>query len=78
MARMTKLQKAILKADNEAKRQLRHAEVALAVKNGCPICGAGIRRNLSMTGWFQCSQLGAEGFRADATKPSCSWQCFAD
>ncbi len=78
MARMTKVERDRLKAENEAKRQARHAEVAKAIEVGCPECGAKIRRNLSMTGWWQCSQLGAEGFRADSSKPSCSWQTFAD
>ena len=44
----------------------------------CPTCGAGLRRNLSIAGWWQCEQLGAEGFRKDASKPSCSWQGFTE
>jgi hypothetical protein len=31
-----------------------------------------------LTGWWQCSQYGAEGFRADSTKPSCGWQGFTE
>jgi hypothetical protein len=42
----------------------------------CPTCGAGLKRNLALTGWWQCEQLGAEGFRKDSSKPSCSFQCF--
>lgn len=42
----------------------------------CPTCGAKLKRNLSMTGWWQCSQLGAEDFRADKNKPSCNFQMF--
>jgi ssDNA-binding Zn-finger/Zn-ribbon topoisomerase 1 len=57
---------------NEAREAARYA-VAL---NKCPLCGAPLRRNLSITGWWQCSQYGAEGFRADSSKPSCSWQGF--
>ena len=74
--RLTKAQKASARQEEEAKRQERLAEVRLAFIKGCPLCGATIKRNLSMTGWYQCSQLGAVGFRADAEKPSCSWQTF--
>ena len=42
----------------------------------CPLCFRPLRRNLSLTGWWQCSQLGAETHRADPTQPSCSWQGF--
>lgn len=56
-----------------------HAETKAVVASGkCPVCGAGLRRNLSLTGWWQCEQLGAEGFRKDASKPSCSWQGFTE
>ena len=54
-----------------------HAKNSAIVATGkCPDCGAGLRRNLSMTGWWQCEQLGAETFRKDPTKPPCSFQCF--
>jgi len=42
----------------------------------CPRCGSGFRRNLALTGWWQCEQYGAPGFRADDAKPSCAWQGF--
>jgi len=55
----------------------RIAEAKAIVSTGvCPDCGARLRRNLSLTGWWQCSQLGADGFRADSTKPSCNFQTF--
>lgn len=44
----------------------------------CPLCGGKPKRNPSMTGWWQCEQLGAVGFRKDASKPSCSWQGFTE
>lgn len=54
-------------------------QVVTAVKiNRCPTCGAGLRRNLALTGWWQCEQFGADGFRKDSTKPSCSWQGFTE
>lgn len=53
------------------------AEVQAVVAAGyCPRCGAAVKRNLSLTGWWQCEQLGAEGFRKDPNKPSCNWQGF--
>ena len=56
-----------------------HAEARRVVQSGkCPQCGSPVRRNLALTGWWQCSQYGAEGFRADSSKPSCSWQGFTE
>lgn len=53
------------------------AETRRIVATGvCPTCGGAIKRNLSLAGWYQCEQLGAVGFRKDASKPSCSWQGF--
>ena len=73
MARQTKAEKAAYKAKMEAQR----AEAIRIVTAGkCPQCGEGFRQNLAMTGWYQCVQFGAEGFRKDASKPSCSFQCF--
>ena len=62
---------AIVRMD-EAREAARYA----VAQNKCPHCGAPLRRNLALTGWWQCSQYGAEGFRADSSKPSCSWQGF--
>lgn len=54
-----------------------HEEAIAIVKTGtCPQCGSGLHRNNSLTGWWQCDQYGSEGFRKDATKPACSFQCF--
>lgn len=61
------------------KQAERIAEARRIVSTGCcPQCGAKLRRNLAITGWWQCSQYGAEGFRADSSKPSCSWQTFTE
>ena len=55
----------------------RYAEAQAIVATGiCPDCGRKLRRNLSITGWWQCEQLGADTHRADPTKPSCSFQTF--
>ncbi len=46
----------------------------LVVATGkCPRCGSKLRRNLSVTGWWQCEQVGAVGFRARAADAPCSW-----
>lgn len=73
MARMTKAEKTAQVTKATARR-----EEAIRIVSGgvCPCCGAGIRRNLSMAGWYQCQQYGAPGFRKDANKPSCGWQTF--
>lgn len=44
----------------------------------CPQCGSGLRRNLALTGWWQCEQYGADGFRARSEDPACSWQTFTE
>jgi uncharacterized protein YbbK (DUF523 family) len=60
-----------------ARADARHAEARAVVATGkCPSCGAGLRRNLSLTGWWQCQQYGAVTHRADPTAPACSWQTF--
>ncbi len=66
-------------AASNARIQAAHEETKRVVASGkCPLCGGGLRRNLSLTGWWQCEQLGAEGFRKDPAKPSCSWQGFTE
>lgn len=64
---------------HEARMDAIHAEVqAVVAKGECPQCGSGLRRNSSITGWWQCEQYGAEGFRARAADPPCSWQGFTE
>jgi len=75
MPRMTKAEKAKIAAERQARNE---RECAIVRGGNCPQCGAGIRRNLALTGWFQCQQYGAVGFRKDSTKPSCSWQTFIE
>jgi len=55
------------------------AEARAVVATGhCPKCGGALKRNLALTGWWQCAQYGAEGFRVDSSSPSCSFQTFTD
>ena len=66
-------------AEGRIAQQARYREVAAIVATGrCPQCGSQVKRNLALTGWWQCSQFGSDGFRADSSKPQCSWQGFAE
>lgn len=68
-----------LREEAKARIAMAHAATRAIVATGkCPDCGAPLRCNLSLTGWWQCSQLGAEGFRADSSKPPCGWQGFTE
>lgn len=63
----------------QARMEAARAEVRRAVATGrCPTCARELRRNTSMAGWYQCTQYGAVGFRADASQPSCNWQGFTE
>lgn len=73
--RMTKAEKQAEAAKREASYAAARAIVAT---NCCPDCGRKLRRNLSLTGWWQCSQYGAVGFRDDASQPSCNFQTFTE
>lgn len=64
-----------LEAESRRKAAIEEARAVLTA-NRCPQCGAGIRRNLALTGWIQCEQYGSEGFRKDSAKPACSYQAF--
>ena len=75
MARMTKAEKQRIIAEREA----RHAAAIAIVREGkCPKCGSAIRRNLSMAGWYQCEQFGAETHRKRPQDPPCGWQIFTE
>lgn len=70
------------RADREAGRKIREARFAEARRivgaGRCPLCGRPLRRNLSLAGWYQCEQFGAEGFRKDPAAPSCPFQTFTE
>ena len=69
------------KANAEAKARMEksRAECKAVVASGkCPRCQSPLRRNLALTGWWQCSQYGSDGFRKDSTKPACDWQGFTE
>lgn len=50
----------------------------IVAKGVCPQCGSALRSNLAISGWWQCEQYGAVGFRKDSTRPSCSFQTFTE
>lgn len=55
------------------------AEVAAVVASGrCPDCGAGLHRNTSLAGWWQCDRSGSGHFRRDLTGQHCEWQGFTE
>jgi hypothetical protein len=57
------------------------AEVRAVVATGvCPRCGTKLRRNLALTGWWQCGAYGEPGFRRpeDRDKAHCEWQGFTE
>ena len=56
-----------------------HAKArAIVASNACPQCGRGLRRNLALSGWWQCEQFGAPQFRRDPIQPACSFQTFTE
>jgi len=65
----------------EARERIEAAQMkarAIVETGKCPYCGRPLRRNLALAGWWQCSQFGAEDFRADPGAPSCDFQCFTE
>lgn len=76
---MTRSEKTAARKAAQQRIEAAQAAARIIVQNGtCPDCGAPLRRNLSITGWWQCEQYGAIGWRKDANKPPCSFQCFTD
>ncbi len=68
-----------MRTESLARMAAAQAQVCTIVAMGkCADCGGGLRRNLSLTGWWQCEQFGAVGFRKDAMRPACNWQGFTD
>lgn len=74
------------KRQREQARRLQNVRIArerermsIIVQGGkCPECGSALRRNTSMSGWWQCEQIGAPSFRARPSDPHCSFQGFTE
>ena len=80
---MTKAQKAAetRKQNQETKARLEAIQAgirAIVAGGKCPDCGSALRRNLSLAGWYQCEQYGAENFRARSSDAACGWQGFTE
>ena len=67
------------RAQKIREQEARFAENRAIVARGtCPYCGSGLRRNNSLTGWWQCEQLGSAQFRARPEERPCSFQTFTE
>lgn len=76
--RKSKYSNLCIKCDVKERKES-HAEALAIVSAGvCPKCGRGLKRNNSMTGWWQCEQSGSELFRKYPDKPSCPFQTFTE
>lgn len=75
MARTSKAEMARIKAEREARHE---AARAIVSKGKCPQCGSKLRRNLSLAGWWQCEQFGADTHRARPDESPCGWQIFTE
>lgn len=72
--RKAKEQAASITRMNEARAETQR----IVATSKCPKCGSALRRNWSLTGWWQCEQNGAETFRKRPADPACSWQGFTE
>lgn len=77
---MTKQERAERRAERKASAErIAQAQTetrAIVATGVCPCCGSKLKRNLSITGWWQCEQFGSVGFRARDNDPQCGWQGF--
>ena len=81
MSREERAERKRLRAESDARMAAAKAEAVRVVAGGvCPQCGAPLRRNLSLTGWWQCGAFGEVQFRSPGCeeRPKCSFQCFTD
>ena len=74
--RKAKLAMTCTKCAHEKHEQCVAKAKAIVGSNCCPDCGDELKRNLAMTGWYQCVQFGNEDFRKNPAAPSCGFQCF--
>lgn len=66
------------KAHAARMESLQSAARAVVANGKCPDCGAGIHRNITIAGWWQCDRSGSASFRRDNTGAHCSWQTFTE
>ena len=81
---MTKEERAAKKWEwneyRERRIQILIRNLAIIRSKVCPLCGCGIHRNLSLSGWWQCNASGTEQYRVGdgIGKPHCNFDCFYD
>ena len=63
-------------AEAEASRRYYENVRSIVASGVCPLCGAGLRRNMALLGWWQCEQYGAPEWRKNPEAPDCGWQGF--
>lgn len=82
MAKMsieTRRERAAARKASAARIAEEQAKTRAIVATGvCPSCGSKIKRNLALTGWYQCEQYGSVGFRARNADAQCGWQGFTE
>jgi hypothetical protein len=79
--RIEQAEKKAARAASAARIAAAQAEMRAHVARGtCPHCGARLRLNTSMTGWWQCGRYGSDNFRAPEYRglPGCSFQGFTE
>ena len=65
------------RAASKARMEAAYVEARSIVATGkCPRCGSALKRNLSITGWWQCGQFGEPPFRLNSKGPECNWYCM--
>ena len=67
------------RAASKARIETAISEAREIVKKGvCPHCGARLRYNSAIAGWWQCGRYGVDQFRDPEYRghPDCSFQCF--
>ena len=68
-------------ACHKAKLDAIHTEALAIVATGkCPQCGSPLKRNSSISGWWQCCCYGSVPMRAPEHRhlPACGFQCFTE
>lgn len=66
------------KAHQAKMAELQAAARAVVATGKCPDCGAGIHRNITIAGWYQCDRSGSASFRRDHSGAHCLWQTFTE
>ena len=53
---------------------------AIVATGVCPDCGARLRRNSALAGWWQCGRFGVDLFREPEYQgdPTCNFQTFTE